>query len=104
MTAENELSPTMKIFAWRGPSRSDETSIEPEATTLSPVGAVPMISDNVTAEMPLTPHVEISLAGAVLRVTPNINQAQLIEVLCAIRSSASTTTQPKRAPEDGTPE
>ena len=91
MTAENELSPAMKIFAWRGPSRSDATDIEPEATTPSPAGFVPIITETV-AQVPVPPNVEISLAGAVLRVAPNINRTLLTEVLCAIRSSAPAAT------------
>jgi hypothetical protein len=92
MTAENELSPAMKIFAWRGPSRSDAMDIEPEATTPSPAGFVPVVTETVTPEEPVTSNIEISLAGAVLRVAPNINRALLTEVLCAIRSSESVAT------------
>jgi hypothetical protein len=91
MTAENELSPAMKIFAWRGPSRSDATDIEPEATTPSPAGFVPIITETVRPAVPVTSNVEISLAGAVLRVAPDINGALLTEVLCAIRSSVAAT-------------
>jgi hypothetical protein len=92
MTAENELSPAMKIFAWRGPSRSDVTDIEPEATTPSPAGFVPIITETVTPAAPDTSNIEISLGGAVLRVASNINRALLTEVLSAIRSSAPAAT------------
>ena len=95
MTAENELnelSPAMKIFAWRGPCQSDSTDIEPEATTPSPAAFVPIITETVTPAVPVTSNIEISLAGAVLRVAPNINRALLTEVLCAIRSSAPAAT------------
>ncbi len=53
MTAENELSPAMKIFAWRGPSRSDVTDIELEATTPSPGDFVPIIIETVTPAAPV---------------------------------------------------
>lgn len=92
MTAENELSPTMKIFAWRGPSRSDATDIEPEATIPSPAGFVPIVTETVAPGLPVPSTVEISLAGAVLRVAANINRTLLTEVLCAIRSSAPAAT------------
>jgi hypothetical protein len=74
MTAENELSPTMKIFAWRGPSRSDATDIEPEAATPSSAGSAPIITETVAPGVLAPSNVEISLAGAVLRVAPNINR------------------------------
>jgi hypothetical protein len=88
MTAENELSPTMKIFAWRGPSRSDAIDTEPEATTPSPANFVPIITETITPPV----HIEINLAGVIMRVAPNINRALLTEVLCAIRSSAPAPT------------
>jgi len=63
MTAENELTRD-EIFAWRGPSRSDAMDIEPEATTPSPAGFVPVVTETVTPEEPVTSNIEISLAGA----------------------------------------
>jgi hypothetical protein len=88
MTAESELSPAMKIFLWRGPSCSDAANFDPEATVPSPAGFVPIITDTVTSSMYSTLDVEISLAGAMLRVASNINRALLTELLCAIRSSS----------------
>lgn len=84
MNAENEASPAMKIFSWRGPSRSDVTAEEI---------AVPSSPDLVPAQLQqpaalLELGVEVRLAGAVVRVGQGVSGGQLTEVLCAVRRSA----------------
>ena len=83
MNAENEPSPAMKIFSWRGPSRSDVTG--KEIAVPSP-DLVPAQLAQPAALLEL--GVEVRLAGAVIRVGQGGSGGLLTEVLCAVRRSA----------------
>jgi hypothetical protein len=86
--AENELSPSMKIFAWRGPSRTDMMDLAPEITASSASGFVPNLAESIQSAAPLELSVEIRLAGAVVSVVHGFDEALLTEVLRAVRRSA----------------
>ena len=88
MDTENELSPAMKIFAWRGPSRSEVMGVAPETATSSAPGLMPVVAKSAQLGTHLGPNVQIRLAGAVVHVVHGIDESQLTEVLRAVRKSA----------------
>ena len=86
----DDISPVMKIFNWRGPSRR-----------IPPVDDAGTRPDTTAATLPKMPY-EIELrmieTGFVLSVSPQATEEQLVEVLRALRLSKMTPptgTQPK---------
>lgn len=86
MDTENELGPTMKIFTWRGPSRSDVMGVSPETATSSALGLVPVVAKSTQVGIPSASSIEIRLAEAVVRVVQGIDESLLTKVLRAVRN------------------
>ena len=85
MDSANELSPTMKPFAWRGLG----TKITPEEAVSSAPGIGPTVNE---AEAPVAPSssvIEIRLAGVMVRIMPGTDTTLLTEVLRAVQRSDS---------------
>jgi hypothetical protein len=84
MDAENELSPAMKIFAWRGPSRGDMPAIAPRA------GFDSVIASGVQPAAASFATIEIVVNGAVVRIMPGMDEGLLTRVLRAVRGPSDT--------------
>ncbi len=81
LNATNELSPMMKIFAWRG-----DHAIAPEAPACAVEATMPVVTE--AAPSPEL-FIKIELADAVVHFAPGSDPALLTDVLHAIRNSAS---------------
>jgi hypothetical protein len=82
--AENGLSPTMKIFAWRGPSPGNLTE------TASVLGLRAAVASPEQSAAALPTCIEIAIAGAVVRVQPGTDEGLLLRVLRAVTSRSSS--------------
>jgi hypothetical protein len=85
MNTENELSPTMKIFAWRGPSRGDMTETASRAATYFMPEVRPVITSAVQRAASLSSWIEIVIGGAVVRIMPGVDEDLLTRVLHVVR-------------------
>jgi hypothetical protein len=81
LNTANELSPMMKIFAWRG-----DHAIAPEAPACTIEDTMPIVTE--AAPSPVS-FIKIELAGAVVHFALGADPALLTDVLHAIRNSAS---------------
>ncbi len=85
---------SQQVFGWRRTMRQDLASAA--GTTATP-GFVPIVSEAVPAAMvqrttSAAPGIEVELAGAVVRISSDMDDAgQLTAVLRAVRASASRT-------------
>jgi transposase len=73
---------SQQVFTWRREMR---------AGTAAPLGLVPIVTEaaaDFPATVPSSP-IEVTLAGALLRIVPGIDEALLTTVLRAIRASAA---------------
>lgn len=79
-----------QVFGWRRAACRDLTSPAVDGGVAAVPSFVPIV--NAASSAPVTPAVpsiiEITLAGAVLRVVPGTDSAQLAGVLRAVRASA----------------
>ena len=75
----DELSPMMKVLSWRGPSRS----IQPGNKVAWPLG----LSETALTRLPYDIKIEFTQTGVVLSVSAEATEAQLAEVLRALRLS-----------------
>jgi transposase len=86
---------SQQIFGWRRAMRQDVPSVPGERTTPATPSFVPIVSEAIPAATvqraaSVSPEIEVKLAGAVVRVSPGMDDtAQLTAVLRAVRASAS---------------
>jgi transposase len=82
-----------QVFGWRRAACRDRTSSATDGMVSAVPSFVPIVTEATSA--PTTPAapsvIEITLAGAVLRVVPGTDSAQLTAVLRAVRASAVRT-------------
>src|SRR6516165_5733657 len=84
-----------QVFGWRRAMRQDVPSAPREPTTPATPSFVPIVSEAIPAATVRraasgAPEIEVKLAGAVVRVSPGMDDAaQLTAVLRAVRASAS---------------
>ena len=85
---------SQQVFGWRRAMRQDVPSVPREPITPATPSFVPIVSEAIPAttvrHAAPAPEIEVKLAGAVVRVSPGMADAdQLTAVLRAIRASAS---------------
>ncbi len=86
---------SQQVFGWRRAMRQDVLSAPGEPTTPATPGFVPIVSEAIRAATvqratSAAPGIEVKLAGAVVRVSPGLDDAaQMTAVLRAVRASAS---------------
>ena len=86
---------SQQIFGWRRAMRQDVPSVPGERTMPATPSFVPIVSEAIPAATvqraaSVSPEIEVKLAGAVVRVSPGMDDtAQLTAVLRAVRASAS---------------
>jgi transposase len=85
---------SQQIFTWRRQARSCRTTMAPDPAASVIPSFVPIITE--TAAAPLAsavtsapPAIEVTLAGAVVRVSSGMDATTLTTVLRAVRASAS---------------
>ena len=86
---------SQQVFGWRRAMRQDVPSAPREPTTPATPSFVPIVSEAIRAATvqraaSAAPGIEVTLAGAVVRVSSGMDDAaQLTAVLRAVRASAS---------------
>ena len=86
---------SQQVFGWRRAMRRDVLSVAREPITPATASFVPIVSEAIPAATvqhaaSVAPEIEVKLAGAVVRVSPGLDDAaQLTAVLRAVRASAS---------------
>jgi transposase len=86
---------SQQVFGWRRGMRQNLPSVPETTTTPATLGFVPIVSEatpavTVQRAASAAPGIEVKLAGAVVRVSPGMDDAaQLTAVLRAVRASAS---------------
>lgn len=86
-----------QIFAWRHALHKDGKAVPAKPKEQAASGFIPIVTGAVTPapfprSAPALPSIEVRLAGAVVRVTPGMDDAaQLTAVLRAVRASVSRT-------------
>jgi transposase len=86
---------SQQVFGWRRAMRQDVPSAPREPTTPATPSFVPIVSEAIPAATVQraasgAPEIEVKLAGAVVRVSPGMDDAApLTAVLRAVRASAS---------------
>jgi transposase len=78
-----------QVFTWRHAARRDVSAISRETALPPTMGFVPIVSEAAASEASPAAIIEITLAGAVVRVTGGMDGALLTAVLRAVRASAS---------------
>ena len=91
-----------QVFGWRRAARAGDVALptKPERPAFVPIvgaAARPLVTEAAPPTPPMTappvapaaPAVEVTLAGAVVRVTPGTDGALLTAVLRAVRASAA---------------
>jgi transposase len=79
-----------QVFGWRRAACRDVTSSAADGRVAAVPRFVPIIEAASAPATPAAPAcIEITLAGAVLRVVPGTDSAQLAAVLRAVRASAT---------------
>jgi transposase len=88
---------SQQVFGWRRAARQDVTAVLGQTTGAAPPGFVPIITEAIPSAVVPRPAsaatvIEVALAGAVVRVGSDLNDAApLTTVLRAVRASASRT-------------
>jgi transposase len=86
---------SQQVFGWRRAARRDTATAATTATSVTP-DFVPIVTEAIAPApvqraAPVAPVIEVKLAGAVVRVVSNIDDAALLTtVLRAVRASASS--------------
>jgi transposase len=78
-----------QVFAWRHAARREVATTPRETTSPAAVAFVPIVSETAPPEASTVPGIEVTLAGAVVRVACGMDGALLTAVLRAVRASAS---------------
>ena len=88
---------SQQVFGWRRTARQDVTPVLAKTTGPAPPGVVPIITEAIPSAVALRAAsaatvIEVALAGAVVRVGSDLNDAApLTAVLRAVRATASRT-------------